>query len=120
MRTYGRTTDAFGNKTWQVVETDTSGFNDAVYLTTVAQVLQGSPGESPFYANYGIPALASAQEGIPPDYYMALTQTLFSPFFANLQITKTQSVDAGGRPLPAYSVVATTHQGAIIGTTIPT
>lgn len=119
MRTFGKVYAEDGTYVWQVVTTDANGYNDAVYLTTLAQVLQGSPGESPFYSQYGIPGLSSAQNAIPPDFYMARTQAQFAPYFANLQISKIQSVDASGAPLPAYQATAITHQGATIGTVIP-
>lgn len=119
MRTYGRTYDEFGTPTWQVVETDANGYNDAVYLTATAQVCQGSPGESPFFADYGIPGLSSVQNGVAPDFYMARTQSQMAPYFANLQISKASGVDRLGRPVPSYSIVATTHQGAVIGPEIP-
>jgi hypothetical protein len=119
MRTYGRNYNPDGTYTWAEVSTDASGYSDAVYLTTLCQVLQGSPGESPFYANYGIPGLQSAQQQVPPDYYVALTQSQFAPYFANLQIQKIAAVDSRGVPYPAYKVTATTHQGATIGATIP-
>jgi hypothetical protein len=41
------------------VTTDANGYNDAVYLTTLSQVLKLNLGESPFYANYGIPQYQS-------------------------------------------------------------
>ena len=40
MRTYGRVGQVNGiGGTWVVIETDANGFNDNVYLTTLAQVL---------------------------------------------------------------------------------
>ncbi len=55
MRTYGRQYNADGTYTWVEVSTDANGFDDAVWLTTMAQVLQLHLGESPFFANFGIP-----------------------------------------------------------------
>ena len=40
MRTYGRVTNEDGTKTWVEVDTDANGYNDAVYVTTLAQCLQ--------------------------------------------------------------------------------
>ena len=109
MRTYGRTTDEFGKKTWVVVTTDANGFNDNVYLTTLAQVLKLNLGESPFFGNYGIPAHPSVVQQVFPDYYVTQTQTQFAPYFASLVITRIQ----GSNP-PVYKVQAVSHTGAIL------
>lgn len=114
MRTYGRVTDEYGNKTWVEVTTDANGDNDAVWVTTLAQVLKLNLGESPFYANYGIPAKQSVLQQIAPDYAMAVTQQQFSQYFANLVITKLVDLP------PTYIVNVTTHQGAVIEMQIPT
>ena len=91
-----------------MVTTDPNGYNDAVYLTTLAQVLKGNLGESPFYADWGLPAKASVMQQIAPDFNMQLTQQRFAPFFASLQVIKTDS-----NP-PTYQVNAITHQGAVL------
>lgn len=50
MRTFGRTTNILtGVKTWVEIDTDSAGFNDAVWLTTLVQVLKLNLGESPFF-----------------------------------------------------------------------
>ena len=90
MRTYGRLTNADGSKTWVEVSTDANGFNDNVYLTTLAQVLKLNLGESPFYATYGIPAYQTVVTQVYPDYYAMLTQEEFAPHFAALTITRVQ------------------------------
>ncbi len=113
MRTYGRITNPDGSRTWQVVQTDASGFNDSVYLTTLAQVLQLNRGESPFYANYGIPAYQTIVTQVFPDYYVMVAQTQFAPYFASLNITRATG------STPAYTVTAVTNNGSIIGTSIP-
>lgn len=115
MRTYGRQTDEFGNKTWVVVETDENGFSDEVYLTTLAQCLKLNLGESPFFGNYGIPQYQTIMTQVMPDYYASQTQTQFSPYFASLTITRVQ----GSFP-PVYNVDAVCHSGAIINATIAT
>ena len=119
MRTYGRTYDEYGVPTWVEVSTDANGYNDAVYLTALCQVLQGSPGESPFYANYGIPAQQSVLQQVPPDYYVAVTQRQFAPYFASLQVTKIMAVDNRKVPFPAYKVVAITNHGSILEQVVP-
>jgi len=113
MRTYGRTTDEFGNKTWVVVTTDANGFNDNVYLTTLAQVLKLNLGESPFFGNYGIPAHPSVVQQVFPDYYVQITQQQFAQYFASLIVSKASS------PSPVYNINVITHYGAIPEIQIP-
>lgn len=112
MRTYGRITNIDGTKTWVEVQTDANGYNDMVYVTTLCQVILLNLGESPFYANDGIPAKSSIVEQVAPDYYVTLTQQNFSSYFANLSIAKTSS-----NP-PTYSVNVTTHQGVKLNASI--
>lgn len=105
MRTWGRTYDSEGAPTWVVVETTADGFDDFVWLTTLIQTLQLNLGESPFYANYGIPAKPSVVQQVWPDFNVTLTQQLFSPHFAALIVSKENSTT------PTYKVNVTTHQG---------
>lgn len=114
MRTYGRITNSDGSRSWVEVQTDANGYNDQVYLTTLAQVLQLNLGESPFYANYGIPAYQTVVTQVFPDFYMAATQSQFSPYFASLVITR----QAG--TTPSYNVQAVSNNGSIIGPEFPT
>lgn len=108
MRTYGRL-----NGRWVEVSTDANGFNDAVYLTTLIQCLKLNLGESPFYANYGIPAHPSVVQQVFPDFYVAQTQQQFAPYFASLLIAKQNA------PTPTYQINVTTHQGGRVATSIP-
>jgi len=96
------------------VTTDANGFNDAVYFTTLLQCLRLNLGESPTYANYGIPAQQSVITQVFPDFYAAQTQTQFSPYFAALAITRVPASNP-----PVYRVRAVTHAGAILETTVP-
>ncbi len=117
MRTYGRIpVDPLapnGAKQWVQVNTDADGFNDMVYLTTLLQVLLLNLGESPFWANYGIPARQSVLQSVPPDFAVAYTQRRFANYFANLTITK-----LANQP-PTYRVAVMTHQGVILRTDVP-
>jgi hypothetical protein len=113
MRVYGRTTDANGNKTWVVVQTDANGNNDLVYVTALCQALQLNLGESPFFATSGIPAQQSVIQQVAPDYYVTLTQQAFAPFFASLVISRQSS------PTPTYQVAITTNLGVKINASIP-
>ena len=87
------------------VSTDAHGYNDAVMLTTLIQTFKLNLGESPFYANYGIPAHQTIIQQVAPDYYINYIQQLFAPNFASLQISKTNT-----NP-PTYAVAVTTKQG---------
>ena len=109
MRTWGRI-----NGVWTEVTTDDNGFNDAVYIVTLAQVLRLTPGESPFFANYGIPGQQSVVQQLFPDYYMNLTQQQFAAYFASLSITRT-----GEKP-PTYRANIVTNTGAVLSAEIPT
>jgi hypothetical protein len=121
MRTYGRTRDVLtGAKKWWLVTTDANGFNDSVYLTTLAQVCKLNLGESPFFANYGIPAHPSVVMQIYPDFYMIRTQQQFAPYFAALIITPAPIAQGSagsddGRPVPAYNISVLTNYGSMIG-----
>lgn len=104
MRTYGRDK----NGRWIEVDTDPNGYDDAVWLTTLVQCLKLSPEESPFYAQYGIPAVASVVQQVIPTYYVNRLQSFFSSHFTSLQITLTE-IDP-----PVYTISAITNAGSKI------
>jgi hypothetical protein len=128
MRTYGRTQDVLtGKKTWWVVLTDQNGYNDSVWLTTLAQVIKLNLGESPFFANFGIPAHESVVTQIYPDFYMVRIQQQFASHFASLILTTSpiaqgspESTAAGqdGRPAPNYNINVLTNYGSRIGVAV--
>jgi hypothetical protein len=93
MRTYGRIFPPSAPPYWVEVSTDANGFNDYVYLTTLCQVLLLGRGESPFYANYGIPAQQSVLTQVQPDYYMSQTAQQFAGYFAALTLAKLPAKD---------------------------
>ena len=105
---------------WQEVTTDSKGFNDGVYVTAFCQVLQLQTGESPFYADYGIPAHQSVMTQIFPDFNAYLMQQRYAPFFAALQMTKANVNNQYGVPTPVYDVTVTTQTGSTISVQIPT
>lgn len=112
MRTWGRINQVNGvGGQWVEVKTDANGFNDQVYLTTLIQTLKLNLGESPFYANYGIPAMQSVMQQIQPDYYVTLIQQQFSPQFATLLISKDSSSYGNGHA-PTYDISVTSKSGA--------
>lgn len=132
MRTYGRIPvfvpgtnrqaidPATGIPVTQWVEVDTSpdGFNDMVYVTTLCQVLKLGLGESPFYANSGIPSKTSIIQQVSPDFYVQQTQQQFAGFFANLSIPRIATPPEYAPGTPTYQVAVTTHQGFKINTKI--
>lgn len=114
MRVWGRIYAADGTYTWQEVETDANGYNDNVYLTALVQVLKLNLGESPFYADQGIPAYQTVITQVYPDYYVMQIQAQYAPFFASLIIVPQQNVTS-----PAYNIQAVTHSGAILEAQVP-
>ncbi|HFU0596223.1 TPA: hypothetical protein ACGTUJ_000383 [Escherichia coli] len=108
MRTYGRDEDG----KWLKVETDSNGFNDSVYLTTLIQNLKLAPQESPFFAENGIPANGSVIQQILPTFYVNRIQQQFSQYFSSLQIALTESDP------PAYTITAITNSGSKIITQV--
>jgi hypothetical protein len=112
MRTYGRIYNDDGTYKWVVVETDANGFNDEVWLTTLCQTLKLNLNESPFWANYGIPAEPAVVQQVFPDFYVSRTQQQFSQYFASLIISKVNVTTAQGQPVPTYNIAVVTNYGA--------
>ena len=117
MRIYGRTTNpTTGVKTWVTVQTDVNGYNDAVNLTWLAQVLKLNTGESPFYGAWGIPQVQTIMTQIFPDYYVMKVQQQFSGMFAYIAIARASLTESA----PVYNVAVTTHAGSVINLSVPT
>lgn len=113
MRTYGRINQVDGTGgQWVEVSTTPQGFDDQVYLTTLVQVLKLNLGESPFYANYGIPAYQSVMQQVIPDFYVTYTQQQFAQYFASLIVSKRPTFQ------PTYDIRVTTNQGDRIDATV--
>lgn len=107
-------TNEDGSQSWVEVSTDpNTGDNSIVYLVALIQCLQLNLGESPFWANYGIPAQQSVLQQILPDYYVALTQQQFAGYFASLRIARIPGPD------PVYRVNVTTNQGVNLSEDVP-
>lgn len=119
MRTYGRVTNADGSKTWVEVDTDVNGYDDAVWLTTLIQVLKLNLNESPFFGNYGIPAQQSVIQQVFPDFYVAKTQQQFAQYFASLIVSKQNVATSQGQPVPTYNINVVTNYGAKISAQVP-
>lgn len=90
MRTWGRIMEN-GQKKWIKVEPDANGDASYFWLTNLIQTLKLNLGESPFYANVGIPAQQSIMTQIYPDYYVTQIQRQFAPYFASLIINRVEN-----------------------------
>jgi hypothetical protein len=112
MRTFGRVTDQYGVRWWVEVGPDPNGFLDNIYLTALCQTLKLNYGESPFYGDWGLPAQQSVVTQIMPDYYVALTQQRYAPYFMFLGIAKVPAVTKSGAPTPVYNVAVRFQNGA--------
>jgi len=93
---------------WVKVETTPAAGDTYVWLTTLVQNLKLSPGESPFFANNGIPAQPTIITQIFPDFYVAQIQQQFAPFFATLGVSK-QNI-----PDPSYRLNIITKNGTVL------
>jgi hypothetical protein len=120
MRVYGRIRDPLsGKKTWVEVDTDARGYNDNVYLTALVQCCKLNWGESPFFANWGVPAHQSVMVQQPPDYAMALMQQRFSPYFMSLVMSRQENaLDENNTPSPAYLLNIIFNWGAKLSTLV--
>lgn len=74
MRTWGRQYAKDGTYQWVEVTTDPNGFSDNLWLTTLVQALKLNLGESPFYANLGIPQYQTIMTQVMPSYYVSNIQ----------------------------------------------
>ena len=99
---------------WTLVETTPDGDNSAVYLTTLCQCIQLFLNESPFYAQYGIPAKVSVMQQVFPDFYIWQLQRQFSPYFASLIVAKIPS------SVPTYRINVVTNNGTQLNFQIAT
>jgi hypothetical protein len=125
MRTYGRiyATNPDGSRIkpqpngypyWVEVSTDpTTGSNAWVWLTTLCQVLLLYLNESPFYAQYGLPAAQAVIQQIAPDYNVNRTQQQFAQYFASLTVARVP--DAA---VPTYNVAALMPDGTPASATV--
>lgn len=101
MRTWGRVEEN-GVKRWVAVESDASGDFSYGWITTLIQTLKLGLAESPFYAQYGIPAQQSIIDQVYPDYYVTMVQQQFSRYFASLSVKK---VSDATNPIYDLSVI---------------
>lgn len=106
MRVWGRVFNSDGTYTWTEVSTDANGNNDLVMLTALIQCLLLNLGESPFYANFGIPQIPTIISQVYPDYYVNLIQQQYAPNFASLTIARVSLSFP-----PTYKIQVITHAG---------
>lgn len=119
MRCWGRQYNPDGTYVWSEVTTDANGYNDAVYITALAQVLQLNQNESPFWANYGIPAIQSVATQVFPDLAVYFIQQQYARYFSSLKISKVQTLNQYKVPTPVYAVNIITQQGSIVNFSVP-
>ncbi|MDP9651704.1 hypothetical protein [Paraburkholderia caledonica] len=115
MRVWGRVTNEDGSKTWIKVVTDSKGYDDNCMLTALCQAIKLNLGESPFYANTGIPQYQTIATQVFPDFYVQAIQQQYAQYFASLAIVRVP----GSSP-PQYNVSVVCHSGAILSTTVAT
>lgn len=110
MRTWGRVEDASGRKRWVLVETDPAGFSDYVYITALVQCLKLNLAESPFWADFGIPAHQAIVQQAAPDHNVQFIASYFSRFFASLIISRApiEAPASTFRAAPATGTAAST------------
>ncbi len=113
MRVWGRTFQPDGTYIWTEVTTDANGQNDLVMLTALIQCLLLNLGESPFYANFGIPQIPTIMSQVFPDYYVNRIQNQYAPSFASLTIARIPLSNP-----PTYKIQAITHTGVQLGAEI--
>ena len=116
LRTYGK--NSLGQ--WVTVQSDANDNDDMVWITTLIQCLKLTPGEDPFFAQYGIPAQESVVTQIFPDFWVAQIQSQFSQYFASLTVAKVQNSTTDNPATPTYKINILTHSGVAINQTIPT
>ena len=106
MRTYGKN----ANGQWiEVLETS------YIWLATLAQTLRLNEKESPFYANYGLPAHDSVMSQTAPTVAINRTQSQYAPYFANLSIVRDLNYDQ-----PTYNVSAVFQNGTVFQSQVAT
>jgi hypothetical protein len=123
-RTYGRKTNpdgsmqrtANGGYVWFEIDSDSTGHDGYVWLTTLAQCLKLVKGESAFYANYGISSIQAVITQVYPDYDVQITQQQFQPYFALLSIARSPNgvQQDDGSVSPVYNINAVLLDGTQI------
>jgi hypothetical protein len=79
-----------------------------VWATTFIHTLKLNLGESPFFANYGLPSQESVMTQIAPDFFIEHTRQQYSDKFAILKMTTKAAIN------PTYDAFIMTKQGKTI------
>lgn len=82
MRIWTRQHQPDGTRRWVAVD------RNQATIAWLQNALLLQLGESPFWADWGIPVNKTLVSRIWPDYYMTLTQERFADYFASLTITQ--------------------------------
>lgn len=100
------------NYVWVVIQTAANGDNSLVYVVALIQYLLLNLNESPFAAGSGLPAQQSVMQQVAPDYYVAIAQQTFAPYFLYLSITKQAVTQTTTQtPTPTYAITCVTPTG---------
>ena len=114
MRTYGRIPKN-GGLAWVEVNSNDTASDDYVWITTVIQNCKLILGESPYFANYGIPSEQAIIQQLFPDYYVTQIQQRYAQYFASLIIS-----NVPGEVNPTYLVNIITKAGSRVQVSIAT
>lgn len=106
MRTYGK------NESGQWVEIVNTSY---IWLATLAQTLRLSQGESPFFANYGIPSIDAVLAQVAPNAAINRTQQQYAPYFSSLSVYKDPT-----QTDPTYKIYAVFQNGTTLQTSVAT
>lgn len=113
MRTWGRIEDVNGEKKWVAVESDADGDFSYGWLTTLIQTLKLGLGESPFYAQYGLPAQQCIVTQVYPDYYVQILQQQFAGYFSSLRISRADGTVKATYEVQVVFLNGVSYQGEI-------
>lgn len=102
MRVWTRVMGSDGKRTWQPVD------NDQGNIAWLQNSLLLQLGESPFWADWGIPVQQTLVSRVWPDYYLNMTQQRFRDVFPTLQITRR---DGGNGADPVYDISIILNDG---------
>ena len=82
-------------------------------MATLVQTLRLNENESPFYANYGIPAQQSVMQQIAPDAAVSRTQSQYSGYFSSLIVMKNPNTFEPSYNINAVFLDGTVYQGTV-------
>ncbi|WP_077395442.1 hypothetical protein [Bombella intestini] len=104
MRVWTRVHQPDGRRVWKAVTGDQGN------IAWLQNALLLQLGESPFWADWGIPVQQTLVSRVWPDYYLNLTQRRFRDIFPSLQITRK---DGGNGADPVYDISVILNNGTL-------